>query len=132
MAFWGDPIPQPDHALRAVRAALEMRAKTEELVAEWQRQGRQPIAAGIGINTGRVVVGNLGSSDFIDYTVIGDDVNLACRLEQVARAGQILLSEATLKEVEGKVTVTALEPVTVKGRAEPVLVYELVGLIEGT
>ncbi len=132
MAFWGDPIPQPDHALRAVRAALEMRAKTEELVAEWQRQGRQPIAAGIGINTGRVVVGNLGSSDFIDYTVIGDDVNLACRLEQVARAGQILLSEATLKEVEGKVTVTALEPVTVKGRAEPVLVYELLGLIEGT
>jgi adenylate cyclase len=132
MAFWGDPIPQPDHALRAVRAALEMRAKTEELVAEWQRQGRQPIAAGIGINTGRVVVGNLGSSDFVDYTVIGDDVNLACRLEQVARAGQILLSEATLKEVEGKVTVTALEPVTVKGRAEPVLVYELVGLIEGT
>jgi len=90
MAFWGDPIPQPDHALRAVRAALEMRAKTEELVAEWQRQGRQPIAAGIGINTGRVVVGNLGSSAFIDYTVIGDDVNLACRLEQVARAGQIL------------------------------------------
>ena len=132
MAFWGDPIPQPDHALRAVRAAVVMRAKTEDLGAEWQRQGRRPIAAGIGINTGRVVVGNPGSSDFIDYTVIGDDVNLACRLEQVARAGQILLSEATLKDVEGKVIVKALAPVAVKGKAEPVPVWELLGLVEDT
>ena len=131
MAFWGDPIPQSDHALRAVQAALAMRTKTDELAAQWQRQGRRSISAGMGINTGRVVVGNLGSSDFIDYTVVGDEVNLACRLEQVARAGQILLSEATLKEVEGKAIVKALDPVTVKGKAEPIPVWELIGLAEG-
>lgn len=125
MAFWGDPVPQPDHALRAVRAAAKMRETLGELRLRWAAQGLPAIQVGMGINTGRVVVGNLGSSDFIDYTVIGDHVNLACRLEQVAEGDQILLSEATFREVKEWVEAKMLEPIGVKGKAEPVRVYEL-------
>ncbi len=128
MAFWGDPVPQPDHALRAVRAAVAMRERLHELCAAWTAEGLPRIAVGIGLNTGRVVVGNLGSADFVDYTVIGDDVNLACRLEQVAHADQILLSDATYQEIAPWVEAKELEPIRVKGREAPVRVWELAGL----
>ncbi|MGH7319979.1 MAG: CHASE2 domain-containing protein, partial [Candidatus Rokuibacteriota bacterium] len=130
MAFWGDPVPQPDHALRAVRAAVAMRERLHELCAAWTAEGLPRIAVGIGLNTGRVVVGNLGSADFVDYTVIGDDVNLACRLEQVAHADQILLSDATYQEIAPWVDAKELEPIRVKGREAPVRVWELAGLRE--
>jgi adenylate cyclase len=127
MAFFGNPIYFADHARRAVGMALEMREEMKRLKADWKRQGREyPVDIGMGINTGEVVVGNLGSDDFFDYTVIGDDVNLACRLEAIAKGGQIIMSAATHAEVQNDFEFHKLEPVTVKGKSHPIEIYEVV------
>ena len=98
----------------------------ERLNQKWTKEGRLPIGIGIGINTGEVTVGNLGSDLFIDYTVIGDAVNLACRLEQNAKAWQVLISRSTYEEVKEAVEVLSLPKMTVKGKAEPVEVFQVV------
>ncbi len=127
MAFFGNPIYFPDHARRAVEMAIEMREAMKELKADWARRGKDyPVAVGMGINTGEVIVGNLGSEEFFDYTVIGDDVNLACRLESIAKGGQIILSSATYEEVKDQFELRKLEPVVVKGKSQPVQIYEVV------
>lgn len=127
MAFFGNPEPQPDHAVRAVRMALEMQEAVNRLNQRWAEEGRTAIGVGMGINTGDVTVGNLGSLEFLDYTVIGDTVNLACRLEQNAKAGHILITQATYDEVKDLVEVERMEPIKVKGKSEPVPVYRVVG-----
>jgi len=127
MAFFGNPEPQPDHAARAVRMALEMREAVKRLNQKWASEGRPAIGVGMGINTGDVTVGNLGSPEFLDYTVIGDTVNLACRLEQNAKAGDILITQATCDEIKDTVEVERMEPIRVKGKSEPVAVYRVVG-----
>ncbi len=127
MAFFGNPEPQPDHAVRAVRMALEMQEAVNRLNQRWAEEGRTAIGVGMGINTGDVTVGNLGSPEFLDYTVIGDTVNLACRLEQNAKAGHILITQATYDEVKDLVDVERMEPIKVKGKSEPVPVYRVVG-----
>ncbi len=131
LAFFGNPVPQPDHALRAVRTALAMQAAVAELNARWAAEGRPKIGVGVGINTGEVVVGNLGSTRFFDYTVIGDEVNLACRLEEAAPAGQVLVTNSTYREVEGLVEAAALPPITVKGKSQPVAVWQVTGPMQG-
>lgn len=130
MAFYGAPASFGDDALRAVKTALSMVKAHEELKARWQRAGRQPFEIGVGLNTGEVVVGNVGSDVRVDYTAIGDGVNLAARLQGLARGGQVLISESTLSEVESYVEVRELGPLPVKGKAQAVNTFEVLGVRE--
>lgn len=128
MAFFGNPVYFADHAKEAVEMALDMREEMGRMLQYWKDHGKEyNIGIGMGVNTGEVVVGNLGSSDFFDYTVIGDDVNLACRLEAIAKAGQILISQPTYEEIKEHFEVNRLEPVMVKGKSQPVQIYEVNG-----
>ena len=95
LAFFGDPLPQPDHALRAVRAARDMLRRLDTLNAKWRAAGLHTIEIRIGINTGPVVVGNVGSARRLEYTVLGGQVNRAQRLEAASRPGCLLMGEAT-------------------------------------
>jgi adenylate cyclase len=134
MAIFGAPVPQRDHALRACRTALDMMRELRRLQEKWKAEGRAPFEMGIGINTGEVIVGNLGSDQRFDYTVIGDPVNLAARMESLNKdfpqAGGILLSEYTYDLVKERVEARHLGEVAVKGKARPVGVYALIGLRE--
>ena len=125
MAFFGNPQPQPDHARRAVLMAIEMQEAMTRLNHKWAAEGRRTIGVGMGVNTGNVTVGNLGSKDFLNYTVIGDAVNLACRLEQNAKAGEIIITQATYEEVKDAVDVEPMEPIKVKGKSEPIPIYRV-------
>jgi adenylate cyclase len=131
MALWGAPVGQPDHAERAVRCALAMIGKLKELQAKWTAEGKYVIDIGIGINTGDMVVGNMGAEGKkMDYTVIGDNVNLGARLESLTRKynNHIIISEYTYAKVKDVVQANELDSVTVKGKEKPVVVYDLVGL----
>jgi adenylate cyclase len=128
MAVYGAPIDMTDHAERAVFAAIEMSTKMKELQAKWRSEGKREVNIGIGINTGEVVVGNIGSNERMEYTSIGDNVNLTQRLESVAEKGQILISAATYERVKHKVEAIALEPIKVKGKVEKVQAYAVQGL----
>jgi adenylate cyclase len=125
MVFYGAPEPQPDHALRCVEAAIEMQLKCRELKAKWEPVGRLPLRIRIGINTGEVVVGDLGSARRMEYTVLGSDVNLAQRLESNAPVEGIMISESTYRHVKDKVPIRTLEPIRVKGLEAPIVVYEV-------
>jgi adenylate cyclase len=129
MAIWGAPVEQENHAELAVRAAWAMQNKVTELRNKWEAEGKRKIGVGMGINTGDVVIGNMGSDQYSDYTVIGDNVNLAARLEENAGAGKLIISESTYEEVKDIVEVVKLEPMKVKGKEKPVNVYEVIGII---
>ncbi|HBD09913.1 MAG TPA: hypothetical protein DCZ69_16810 [Syntrophobacteraceae bacterium] len=126
MVFFGDPEPLADHAVQCVQAAIDMQRKAKLLHKRWQREGRLPIEIRIGINTGWVVVGNMGSPRQFSYTVLGAAVNLAQRLESQAPVGGILISERTLELIAGEVPTRAMETIQVKGLEAPVNVYEVV------
>ena len=137
LAFWGAPLPQPDHAERAVRCAVEMSERLDRLREKWRREGRLVLDCGIGINSGEVLVGNIGAQGRkMDYTVIGDHVNLGARVEALTRSMgcRILITEFTLKEISplveegrlGHLEIDAGEPVKVKGKDIPVLVHRMV------
>jgi adenylate cyclase len=128
MALFGAPLSLEDHALRAVRTALEMQRAHKELMARWEAAGQEAVPIGIGINSGDMIVGQIGSSKFTDYTVIGDNVNLGSRLCGAAKGHQILISEATYQLVKHAVEVNKLVPIQVKGRVQPVQTYEVMGL----
>lgn len=125
MVFFGDPESQPDHALRAVETAVDMQRRVAELRDRWLEETGFPVRIRIGINTGEVVVGNMGSSQRLAYTVIGSPVNLAQRLESNAPVGGILISEATRRLVQDRVRTRPLGPIRVKGMEEPVEVHEV-------
>jgi adenylate cyclase len=129
MALWGAPVPLPDHALRACQAALEMEKAMTELQNDWQMQGLPPLVARLGLHSGSVVAGNVGSRERFNYTVLGDTVNLASRLEGVNKVygTRILLSDKTCQHVKDRLLVRELDLVQVKGRGRPVTVYELLG-----
>ncbi len=129
MAFWGAPLPQKDHALRTCYAALDMQQRLSELRPKWKKEGKPELAVRCGINTGTVIVGNMGGKDRFDYTVIGDSVNLASRLEGANKQyqSQIMISDFTYSHVTGKVVTRELDLIQVKGKTEPVKVYELLG-----
>jgi adenylate cyclase len=130
MAFWGEPVRHPDHADRAADCALAMQAATARLAARWVAEGKPDIRIGVGINTAEVVVGNIGSLDHkLDYTVIGDGVNLASRLESANKEFHtgIIISEFVLAKLGDRFEVRALGDVKVKGKERPVAIYELLG-----
>jgi class 3 adenylate cyclase len=124
LIFFGDPLPMEDHAQRSVLMALEMQKKARELNQEWRCFGYD-FGMGIGINTGYMTVGNIGSDMHMDYTVIGNQVNVASRLESQARAGQILVSQRTFSRVKDIVEAEKIGEILVKGVKNPVLTYNI-------
>jgi len=131
MAFFGAPgdFHKDDHAIVCVRTSIEMQEKLRQLQDKWSTEQKESLHIGIGINTGDMVVGNMGSSKRMDYTVIGDNVNLAARLCSAAGADKIIISEQTYEQVREHVKVEKLEPISVKGKAKPIQIYEVIGLL---
>jgi adenylate cyclase len=127
MAFWGAPVDQPDHALRACRAALRFLEKLAQLNAGWRAQGLPEVDIGVGISSGPMNVGNMGTHGRFNYTVMGDAVNLASRLEGTNKdyGTRVLLSEGTWQLVRDQVVTRRLGAVRVKGKSQPVPIYEL-------
>ncbi|GAB4336074.1 MAG: adenylate/guanylate cyclase domain-containing protein [Desulfobulbaceae bacterium] len=123
LVFFGDPIPCENHALAAVRTAIAMQQRVRELRAEWEGRGGMPIVIRIGIHTGDVVVGNMGSQSRMEYTVIGSNVNLAQRLESNCPPGGVLVSEAVRSRLTGDIPVEPVGTVQAKGFAEPIPVH---------
>ena len=128
MAEFGAPVPFSEHAREACLAALEMQRRLRELGREWERAGLHPWRSRVGVHTGNVIVGNMGSSTLFDYTVIGDNVNLGARLEAANKiyGTRIMVSEATLREAGPGFIARELDDIVVKGRTHPVKVFELV------
>jgi adenylate cyclase len=131
MAFWGSPFPQQDHAHCACRCALEMTASLEELNRKWEKQGGRRIAIGIGLNTGPVNVGNMGSDKRLAWTVMGDNVNLASRLEGMTKQyrSRVIISESTYDQVADQFVGREVDRIRVKGKKKPVVIYELLAPI---
>lgn len=127
MAFWGAPIAQPDQADRAVHSAIGMIKRLQALQPTWQAAGYPLIECGIGITTGHAIVGNMGSRKRFDYTVIGDTVNAAARLEGLNKEykSHIIIAESTKQQLTLPVTTTSLGQVTVKGKTVPITVYTI-------
>jgi class 3 adenylate cyclase len=124
MAIFNAPLLQPDHAARAVQAALEMRRDLESFHAELSPELRMEF--GIGIASGEAVVGNIGAQEFFHYTAVGDTVNLAQRLEEMAHGGEILMTESTRQLLDGTaVRVTPKGLTSIRGRSVPVPVFAL-------
>ncbi|UCE05315.1 MAG: adenylate/guanylate cyclase domain-containing protein [bacterium] len=130
MALYGAPYYFANHAERACQTALDMVGALRRLQKNWSEKEVEYFQIGIGINTGKVIVGNLGSIQLFDYTVIGDEVNLGARLEGANKhySTTIITSESTYNEVKGKAIVRELDHVRVKGKTRPVKIYELRGM----
>src|SRR5712664_3489164 len=127
MALFGAPVAHEDHAVRACYAALAMQASMRRYAEEVRQSHGLEMQARVGLNSGEVVVRAIGNDLHMDYSAVGQTTHLAARMEQLARPGTTLLTRATLSLVEGLVQVTALGPVPIRGVAEPVEVFELVG-----
>ena len=129
MAVFGAPVPNVNDAMNAVRAAVRMRHALAVLNVRLVARGLAPLKTGIGIHTGEVVAGNIGSERRMEYTVIGDAVNLASRLETSTKelGVHILISEDTYELTKSKVVARKVREITVKGRAQPVMTYEVIG-----
>jgi adenylate cyclase len=136
MAFWGAPVDQPDHALRACSAALGFLDKLQGLRTRWREAGLPEVDIGVGLNSGLMNVGHMGTHNRFNYTVMGDAVNLASRLEGLTKTydTRILISASTYAQTRGHVTARRLGVVRVKGKREPTDIYELraMGAPQGT
>ena len=128
MAIFNAPLPQPDHALRAVRAAWNMQQAIVALHADSPPD--KQLSFGVGIVTGPSIVGNVGSPELHNYTAIGDSVNLAARLQSYARGGQVLLDVKAYEQVRDQIVARELGAVQIKGHSEPDLVFEVLRLRE--
>jgi class 3 adenylate cyclase/ActR/RegA family two-component response regulator len=125
MAVFGAPFPQADHADRAVAAAVDMHALQAEINLVWESQGMPPFGLGLGLSTGEAAAALLGSAERLEYTLVGDTVNLSQRLQQFAAAGETVLSEATVKALAEPVDLVPLPLQMVKGRDTPVVAFKL-------
>ena len=133
MAFWGAPVPQDNHALLACKASVEMMAVLNKMNKKWSALGKPELHIGIGLNTGDMVVGNMGSSSRMDYTLMGDNVNLGARLEGTNKVYKtnIIISEFTYEYVKDQIIARELDLIRVKGKELPVKIYELIDIKEG-
>jgi adenylate cyclase len=131
MAFWGSPYPQEDHAYRACCCALEMITGLEELNRKWEEKGGRRIAIGVGLNSGPVNVGNMGSDKRLAWTVMGDNVNLASRLEGMTKQyrSRVIISESTYEQVAHQFVAREVDRIRVKGKKKPVVIYQLLAPI---
>jgi adenylate cyclase len=129
MALFGAPLDDPRHADHAVETALDMIDELQKLNAAWQADGRPPLDIGIGINSGPMIAGNIGSDQIMSYTVIGDAVNLGSRLESLNKqyGTRIIISDRTRAQLTGQYMCKPLGDVVVKGKTEPVAIFEVVG-----
>jgi class 3 adenylate cyclase len=127
MCVFGAPIAHPDHAARAITTALDMRTALTELSKRRALRGLDPFEVGIGVALGEVVAGTVGTEERMEYTVIGDSVNVAARLQGYAKAGSILLSRRTYEAVHSLVEAVSRGPMKVRGKEEEVEVYEVLG-----
>ena len=125
MAIFGAPDPLPGHAAQAVRCAVAMQARQTELNGQALPDGLPPLGMGIGVNTGTVIAGTVGGGGRLEYTVVGDAVNVAQRLQSEAASGEILATDSTVHAAP-RVRVESLGPLTVKGRREPVQTFRVV------
>jgi adenylate cyclase len=139
VAFWGAPMEQENHAELAIRCALDMNSRMKELQERWVSEGRAPLSMGIGLNSGEVIVGNIGAEDKkMDYTVIGDNVNIGSRVESLTRKYEtdIMITEKVLKKISvpvesniiGHVSINGVGNVSVKGKKKQIRVYKIESL----
>lgn len=130
MAFWNAPRDAADHAVHACMSILEMRAAAKKISAEWKAAGQPEFGVRYGLNTGVAIVGNMGATDKINYTAIGDNVNLASRLEGANKqyGTELMISEETFEKARAQVEARELDMLQVKGKLRPVRVYELLAL----
>lgn len=133
MAFWNAPIDDPEHYYHSIYCALKMKKKVNELKTEWKSVIGQEFKIRIGINSGEMIVGNMGGKKKFDYTVMGDNVNLASRLESINKVygTEIIISENVFNKIKDKVLTRELDLILVKGKTIPVRIYELIDLSEG-
>ena len=126
MAFWGAPIRVNDHGMRAVETAIDMMRQLEVINEGLKAKGMSPLSIGVGINTGDVILGNIGSEKKLDYTVIGDNVNLASRMEGLTKeyGCPILITESTYKEVQDMILCRVVDIVRVKGKTKGIKIFE--------
>lgn len=124
MALFNTPLPQPDHALRAVRAALQIHKGLDEFHQEFG-EARCRLGINFGIHTGKAIVGNVGTAELMDYTAIGDTVNTAARLQGLSHGSRIIISRATYEHIAGELVARPLGARQVKGREEPVEIYQI-------
>ncbi len=128
MAEFGAPVPYPEHAVSACRAALQMQEALKNQRIQWKKEGKPELSNRVGINTGDVIIGNMGSKEVFDYTVLGDAVNLSSRLEEANKLYKttIMISQYTKDELPAEFITRALGDIRVRGRTEKVRVYELI------
>ncbi len=126
MAVFGAPFEQEDHADRAVAAALAMHEKQTHINRQWEEEGLPPFGLGLGLSTGEAAAALLGSEERLEYTLVGDTVNMSQRLQQLAEAGEIVVSQGTVEAWKCARETVALPPQLVKGRETPVIAYKLV------
>jgi adenylate cyclase len=127
MAYFGAPLYPENHPERAIITALRMQKKLEDLRLKWRSEGKHSLEIGIGISTGQVVLGNIGSSDYMDFTLIGDVVNLGARLCSMAEPGEILISQGCYDRVLSQVSVKQAKRVHIKGKSGLIEIYSVQG-----
>ncbi len=127
MAFWNAPLPEPDHPYRAAKASLEILQAMEQLRADWHARGLPALSMRIGLNTGPVLVGNVGHNDRFSYTALGDAVNVASRLESLNKhyGTRVLVSQTTLSCIEGRIAYRVVDCVAVKGKSQGARIAEI-------
>ena len=132
VAMFGAPVDLEDHAFYACKTAMEMRHRMTELHEKWESENRDPFEIGIGINTGVVTIGNLGSEQIFDYTAIGDNMNAGARIEALTRdyetKNNIIISDSTYKQVIDKVEAKYIDDATVKGKKIVIRIHELLSI----
>ncbi|VAX16789.1 Adenylate cyclase [hydrothermal vent metagenome] len=132
IAFWGAPLHVKNHAELCVRASIKMQKTLTEMRAKWRKEGREELFVRMGVNTGQMVVGNMGSKDRMDYTIMGDSVNLAARLEGANKyyGSDILVSEFTLEYIKNDILVMELDRVRVQGKKDAITLYSVIDEME--